>query len=111
MHVPVPKRVFTTREALEGFGLTARCPRCLSLLKGTARQAHTENCRKLIEEELRSSVKAETAQRRVKENQQKATRGRKQTKTNIEEGQAQRERADDGPDWRRCTNNKDELEQ
>ena len=51
-HVPVPKRVYTTREDLEVFGFTARCPGCMSLLKGTARQAHTNNCRRRIEEEL-----------------------------------------------------------
>ena len=41
-HVPVPKRVYTSRENVEGFGFTARCPGCMSLLRGTARQAHTE---------------------------------------------------------------------
>ena len=35
-HVLVP-RVYMTREDLEVFGFTARCPRCMSLLEGTAR--------------------------------------------------------------------------
>ena len=39
-HVPVPKRVYISRENLEEFGFTARCPGCMSLLRGTARQAH-----------------------------------------------------------------------
>ena len=42
-HVVVPKRVYITREDLEVFGFTARCPGCVSLLKMSARQAHTEN--------------------------------------------------------------------
>ena len=41
-HVPVPKRVYISREDLEMFGFTAKCPGCMSLLKGAARQAHTE---------------------------------------------------------------------
>ena len=38
-HVLVPKRAHTTREDLEEFGFTARCPKCLSLLKRTSREA------------------------------------------------------------------------
>ena len=45
-HVPIPKRVYISRENLEEFGFTARCPGCVSLLRGTARQAHTESCRR-----------------------------------------------------------------
>ena len=61
-HVPVQKRLHMTREDLEVFGFTARCPGCMSLLKGTARQAHTEKCQRRIEEELRDTLKAEAAQ-------------------------------------------------
>ena len=43
-HVPVPKRVYISRENLEEFGFTARFPGCMSLLRGTARQEHTESC-------------------------------------------------------------------
>ena len=39
-----------------------------------------------------------------------AERLTKRTKTNWEEGQAQRERGDGGPDGRRCTNKNNELE-
>ena len=55
-HVPVPKRVYTTREDLEVFGFTARCPRCMAFFMATARQAHVENCRMRIEEELRAEL-------------------------------------------------------
>ena len=64
-HVPVPKRVYISREILEVFGFTARCPGCMSLLRGTARQAHTENCRRRIEEELKGTAKAQAATRRM----------------------------------------------
>ena len=47
-HFLVQKRVNVTGEDLEVFGFTARCPRCMSLLSGTARPARTENCRKRI---------------------------------------------------------------
>ena len=52
-HVPVPQRVRISRKNLVEFRFTARCPGCRSLLRGTARQAHTENCRRRIEEELK----------------------------------------------------------
>ena len=60
-HVPLPKRVYMSRENVEEFGFTARCPGCVSLHQGTARQAHTENCRRRIEEELKSTAKADAA--------------------------------------------------
>ena len=50
-HVPVPKRVYISRKNLKEFRFTVRCPGCMSLLRRTARQAHTENCRRRTEEE------------------------------------------------------------
>ena len=61
-HVPEPKGVFITREDLEVFGFAARCPRCLSLLKGR----RDRRTRKTAESRLRCTVKAEASQRRVK---------------------------------------------
>ena len=89
-HVPLPKRVYRSRENVGEFGFTARCPGCVSLLRGTARQAHTENCRRRIEEELKSTAKADAATRRTKEYQDRAAeKGTKRTKTDQEEGQQQ----------------------
>ena len=91
-HVPVPKRVCISRENLQEFGFTARCPGCMSLLRGTARQAHTENCRRRIEEELKGTAKAHAATRRIKENQDRAAeKGTKRTKADQEEERQQRE--------------------
>ena len=64
----------------------------MSLLRGTARQAHTESCRRRIEEELKGTAKAHAATRRMKEYQDRAAeKGRKRTKTDGEEGRQQRE--------------------
>ena len=93
-HVPVPKRVYMPREDLEVFRFTARSAECLSLLKETVRQTHTENCRKRFEEELRSTIQADAAQRRVKEYQDKAAARRtKRTNTNLENQQQRRTQA------------------
>ena len=76
------------REDLEMFGFTARCPRVHVVAQGTARQAHTENCRRRMDEELRGIVQVEAAQRRVKEYQNQAAKsGTKRTKSSSEEGQ------------------------
>ena len=66
-HVLVPKRAYITREHLEVFGFTAKYPGCMSLLNAAAREVHTENCRRRIEEKLRGIVKAKATHRRVKE--------------------------------------------
>ena len=67
-HISAPKRFHITREDLEVFGFTVRCPGCLS----TARQAHTGNCQRRIGEELRGSVVADAAKRSVEKYQHKA---------------------------------------
>ena len=87
-HVPVPRRVCTSRENLEEFGFTGRCHGCTSLLRGTARQqTQTESCRRRLEEELKGTAKAHAATRRMKEYQDRAAeKGTKRTKEDQEEG-------------------------
>ena len=88
--VPVPKRAHITREDLDLFGFTAIFSGCTRVRRG---QAHTENCRRRSEEELRGTVKAETARKRVKDDQDKAAERRtKRTKTSMQQ-QQQRVRA------------------
>ena len=41
-HVSVPKRAYITREDLEVFGFTARCPGCMSLLQEKRRDKRTQ---------------------------------------------------------------------
>ena len=78
------KRVYISRENLEEFGFTARCPGCMSLFRGIARQAHTESCRRRIEEELQGTAKAHASTRRMKQHQTESLRreqnGREQTR-------------------------------
>ena len=56
---------YVLRTMTSVFNATARCSGCVSTIRGTARQAHTENGRKRIKGEWRG--KEEAAQRRVKE--------------------------------------------
>ena len=65
-HDLAPKSAHITREDLEVFGFTAKCPWRMSLLTGTARQAYIGNCRR----------QAEAAQRCVKEYQDTAVERR-----------------------------------
>ena len=75
-HVSVPKGVYIPREDSEVFGSKRAVPgACRCSWGRTARQKHKENCRKRIEEELGATVKAEAAQRRVKEYQHIAAEG------------------------------------
>ena len=71
-HVLVPKRVYVSGENSGEFGITARCSGCTSLRRGAARQAHSENCRRRIDAELKGTVKADAAMRRTKEYQDTA---------------------------------------
>ena len=62
------------------------------VLRGTSRQAHTENYRRRMKEELKGTAKAHVATRRMKEYQDRAAeRGTKRTNTDQEEGRQQRE--------------------
>ena len=62
------------------------------IASGTARQAHTESCRRRIEEELKGTAMAHVATRRMKEYQDRAAeKGTKRTKADQEEGRQQRE--------------------
>ena len=70
-HVSVLKRVFITREDLGVlFGFSARCPGCTSFAE---RDGETSAHRKLP----KVTAKAEAAQRRVKENHERAAKTRK----------------------------------
>jgi hypothetical protein len=51
--VAPPNRFMIRKEDLEKHGYSANCPGCKSILRGTARQGHSESCRKRLEEEFR----------------------------------------------------------
>jgi hypothetical protein len=42
----VPRRMFIRKEDVEVHGYTVRCPGCVSILRGTARQEHSAECRR-----------------------------------------------------------------
>ena len=44
-----PRRAYITKEDLNELGYTAKCPGCLAILRGTARQGHSADCRKRVE--------------------------------------------------------------
>ena len=66
-HTPVPRRLYIQKADLEKVGYTAGCPGCISMLRGTARQAHSEGCRRRVEVELSGTSRAAGAERRRRE--------------------------------------------
>ena len=61
------RKVYIAKEDLETHGYTAKCPGCTSILRGTTRQAHSEACRRRMEEELKGTEKARRAKKRIGE--------------------------------------------
>ena len=69
----MPRRAPISREDLEQQGYTAKCPGCLAILRGTARQGRSEECRKRIEEAMEEdSSKVKEAKKRIKDFAEKA---------------------------------------
>ena len=46
----VPRRMYIKKSDVEEHGYTVRCFRCISSLRGTARQEHSDACRRRLEE-------------------------------------------------------------
>ena len=65
--MPVPRRVYISKADLDRWGYTVGCPGCVSIIRRTARQGHTEACRKRMESELEETEKARGAERRQRE--------------------------------------------
>ena len=70
--VPVPRRICLGREDLEKYGYTVNCRGCVAILKGTARQAHREACRRILETDLQSTTQGRAVDKRVNEYLEKA---------------------------------------
>ena len=60
----VPRRVYLQKGDFERHGYTKGCPGCVSILKGTARQAHSERCRRRMEGEIKGTDRAKQAEKR-----------------------------------------------
>ena len=52
----MPRRVKLTREVMERFSYTPRCPGCINLRLGKYHRAHNEECRSRVEELLRQDA-------------------------------------------------------
>ena len=63
----VPRRMFIRKQDVEEHGYTVRCPGCVSILRGTARQEHTRKCRRRLEKELGMTERAKKAKKKVDE--------------------------------------------
>jgi hypothetical protein len=63
----VPRRMFIRKQDVEEHGYTVRCPGCVSILKGTARQEHSTECRRRLERELGMTERAKRAKKKVGE--------------------------------------------
>ena len=61
----VPRRMFIRKQDVEEHGYTTRCPGCVSILRGTARQEHTAECRRRMEKELGRTQRARMAKKKV----------------------------------------------
>ena len=62
----VPHRIMIKKEDLEQYGYSAGCPGCKAILRGTARQGHSEARRSRIETELRDDPRMK-AQKKMQE--------------------------------------------
>ena len=63
----VPHRIMTKKEDLEKYEHSAGCLGCKAILRGTARQGHSEACRSRIETELRDDQRMKVQKKRQEE--------------------------------------------
>jgi hypothetical protein len=62
---PLPRRAKIFRRDLEKHGFSAKCPGCISILKGTTQQGHSEACRKRLQAELSGEERFRRAEERT----------------------------------------------
>ena len=87
----VPRKMYITIDDLEKHGYTERCPGCIAILRGTARQAHTKDCRNRMEEKLKTTEKAMKAKKRVDEYVEKKAAEEEEVRRRIEKKRRKRE--------------------
>ena len=63
----VPRRMYTKNSDVEEHGYTVRSPGCISILRGTARQEHSDACRRRLEKDMEGTQKAMNAKARMRE--------------------------------------------
>ena len=67
MHEAVPRNFRIEAKDFEAHGYSAKCPGCSSVLKRTARQAHTDACRKLFGELMKDDDKTKKHKEKIDE--------------------------------------------
>jgi hypothetical protein len=63
----VPNRFFITKKDLETHGYSHRCPGCTAVLRGTARQGHSEGCRQRLAAEMKEDAKVKRSEEKSNE--------------------------------------------
>ena len=92
----VPRRMFIRKEDVEEHGYTVRCPGCVSILRGTARQEHTEVCRRRLEKELGGTDRAKQARKKVDDYvEKKMAEDEEARKKRIDEKKMKNDNVDD----------------
>ena len=97
----VPRRMGLRREDFEKYGYSGGCPGCKALLKGTARQGHSDACRRRMEKEMHGDPRWQAAQRKMDEFVSKAIEAddkkrREETDQGKAEGEGKRRKVEDG---------------
>jgi hypothetical protein len=82
------------REDLETRGYSANCLGCKAILRGTARQGHSENCRKRLEEALKDDPRVKL--QRLKEKEYVHKRLEEQERKRSRREEAREEEKDEG---------------
>ena len=91
----VPRRMFIYKRDVEEHGYTTRCPGCVSILRGTARQEHTAECRRRLEKELGMTERAKRAKKKVGEYVEKKMEEDEEVRRKKEEQRRRDERRAD----------------
>ena len=60
-------RMYIKNSDVEEHGYTVRSPGCISILRGTARQEHSDACRRRLEKDMEGTQKAMNAKARMRE--------------------------------------------
>ena len=101
---PIPRRGDIRRTDLEDHGYTANCKGCQAILKGKARQGHSEECRKRMEDLLKDEPRMKKAKLRVDQFLEEVLRGEEEKKEKSEdEGHREREGKATGVDQKMDT--------
>ena len=63
----VPRSMYIKKSDVEEQGYTVTCPGCISILRVTARQQHSDACRRRLDKEMEWTQKAKNAKARMRE--------------------------------------------